>query len=438
VRKRLFVSAVAALGVSALVLAAAGIAKIGGGAGTSVLPASSCQALQYGGSGKPQVIVASDLPLQGSSRTQTIEMTKAIVFQLKASGWKAGKYTVGYQSCDDSTAQAGKWDPAKCSANAGNYSRDKTVVAVIGTFNSGCAEIEVPIANRGGLGYVSPANTYIGLTHKPALPGEPNKYYPTGKRTYARVVAADDFQGSADVTLAKQLGLKKVYVLNDKEAYGFGIASAFKNVANGAKSLGVKVVGFAAWDPKASSYQDIATKIKSSGAQAVFLGGLECENGGKLVKDLKAGVPNVTLIAPDGFSSFGDTIKDAGAASEGMYISIAGQPYKNLPPAGKQFAQAFGKSIGKPASAVNPYSNYGATAMTVVLSAIAKSDGTRASVASHFFNASFTNTPIGNFALNANGDTNAGVISFYQIKNGKSPFVKLISPPASIVALAKP
>ena len=436
-RKLLFL-AVAVGGVAALTVAAAGIAQVAGPKSARVLPASSCGPLQYGGKGKPKFIIASDLPLQGSSRTQTIEMTKAILFELKTSGWKAGKYTVGYQSCDDSTAQAGKWDPAKCSANAGNYVRDSSVIGVIGTFNSGCAEIEVPIANRSSLGYISPANTYIGLTHKPALPGEPNKYYPTGKRTYARVVAADDFQGSADVLLMKQLKLKTVYVLNDKEAYGFGIASAVRNVANGAKSLGVKVVGFQAWDPKASSYQDIASKIKDSGADAIFLGGLECENGGKLIKDLKAGVPNAVLVAPDGFSSFGDTIKDAGAASDGMYISIAGQPYKNLPAAGKKFARAFGKSIGKPAAQVNPYSNYGATAMKVMLSAIAKSNGSRASVASHFYNASFTNTPIGNFKLNANGDTNAGVISFYKVKGNDAPFLKIISPAANLVALAKP
>src|SRR5205814_9375415 len=104
-----------------------------------------------------------------------------------------------------------------------------------------------------------------------------------------------------------------------------------------------------------------------------------------------------------------ERVKVAGAASEGMYISIAGQPYKNLPPAGKKFAQSFGKSIGKPATGVNPYSNYGATAMQVVLVAIAKSDGSRASVASHFFKASFANTPIGNFSLHKDGDTNAGV-----------------------------
>jgi branched-chain amino acid transport system substrate-binding protein len=426
--------------VVAAALAVTGVAtgKIGSSRGASALPASSCGPLQYGGSGSPQFIVPSDLPLQGSSRSQTIEMSKAINFELKSHGYKAGKYTVGYQSCDDSTASAGKWDPAKCSANAQLYSRTKQVIAAIGTFNSGCAEIEVPVANRVALQYVSPANTYIGLTHRPALPGEPNKYYPTGKRTYARVVAADDFQGSADVLLTKQLGLKTVFVVNDKEAYGFGIASAYRNVANGAKSLGVKVVGFQAWDPKAATYSDLAAKIKNSGAKAVFLGGLECENGGKLIKDLKAGIPGIQLIAPDGFSSFKDTIAHAGDASDGMYISIAGEPYKNLPAAGKKFAQQFGKSIGLSASKVNPYSNYGATAMLVLINAIAKSNGTRASVSSHVYNQSFVNTPIGNFKLNANGDTNAGVISFYHVQGKQANFLKIIAPPLNLVALAKP
>jgi branched-chain amino acid transport system substrate-binding protein len=434
VRKRIrFGIPLAVIVVAALVVAGVATGKSSQSRSSSVLPTSSCAKLQYGGSGSPQFIIASDLPLQGSSRTQTVEMTKAIAFAIKQAGYKAGKYTVGYQSCDDSTAQAGKWDPAKCSANAGVYSRTKEVIGVIGTFNSGCAEIEVPIANRAGLGYLSPANTYIGLTHGPALPGEPAKYYPTGKRNYARVVAADDFQGAANVLLAKQLKQTPVYILNDKEAYGFGIASAFRNVA---KAAGVKVAGFTAWDPKAASYQDLATKIQNSGAKSIFLGGLECENGGKLIKDLKAGVPDALLISPDGFSSFGDTVKHAGDASEGMWISIAGQPYSSLPPAGKKFAAAFGKSIGLPAAKVNPYSNYGATAMQVMLAAIAKSDGSRASATKGLFNVSVATSPIGGFTLNKNGDTNQGAISFYQIKGGQAVFKKLISPPGVLVAKA--
>ena len=429
----------AAVVAVALVATGAATGKIAGPSSAkhaSTLPASSCGPVQYGGSGSPQFIVSSDLPLQGSSRSQTIEMTKAIAFTIKNRGYKAGKYTVGYQSCDDSTAQAGKWDPAKCSGNAGLYSRDKTVIGVIGTFNSGCAEIEVPVANRAGLQYISPANTYIGLTHRPALPGEPQKYYPTGKRTYARVVAADDFQASADLLLMKGLKKKKVYILNDKEAYGFGIASALQNVA--IKSKLMKVVGFEAWDGKAASYEDIATKVSDSGADVVFLGGVECLNGGKLIKDLKAGAPNALIVGPDGFSSFKDTIKDAGSASNGMWISVAGQPYKELDASGKAFAQAFGKSIGLPAAKVNPYSNYGATAMSVMLNAIATSGGTRAGVTKGVYSKCYKGTAIGNFCLNKNGDTNAGTIQFYRVVGQNAPFVKTITPPTSLVAKATP
>src|SRR5438093_243064 len=124
------------------------------------------------------------------------------------------------------------------------------VVGVIGTFNSGCAEIIIPVLNRapdGPVGMVSPANTYVGLTHSGpgTASGEPDKYYPTGKRNYIRIVAADDFQGAADAQLAQQLGLKKVYVLNDKEAYGLGVATDFRNSAT---KVGIKVAGFSAWN----------------------------------------------------------------------------------------------------------------------------------------------------------------------------------------------
>jgi branched-chain amino acid transport system substrate-binding protein len=262
----------------------------GGGGNATTLPASSCQGLYYEGSGKPDFIVPSDLPLQGSGRTQTIEMTNAIKFVLKQANFKAGKYNVGYQSCDDSTAQAGKWDSSKCSANANAYAQNKSVIGVIGTFNSGCAEIEIPILNRapnGPLGMVSPANTYVGLTHSGpgTAAGEPDKYYPNGKRNYIRMVAADDFQGAADAQFMKDQGAKSVFILNDKEAYGLGVATDTKNSAT---KLGLKIAGFTAWDPKASSYEALATKIKQSGADWVYVGGLICENGAKLISDLKA------------------------------------------------------------------------------------------------------------------------------------------------------
>jgi branched-chain amino acid transport system substrate-binding protein len=408
----------------------------GGGGGVSPLPASSCQSI-YQGSSKPDYIIASDLPLQGSSRTQTIEMTKAIKFVLKQHNFKAGKYNIGYQSCDDSTAQAGKWDSGKCSANGHAYANNKKVIGVIGTFNSGCAEIIIPILNRasdGPVGMVSPANTYVGLTHSGpgTASGEPDKYYPSGKRNYIRIVAADDYQGASNAMLAQQLGYKSVFIFNDKEAYGLGVASDFRNAA---KKLGLKIAGFTAWDPKASSYQALANKVKQSGANVVYLGGLECENGSKLIKDLR-GVLGKTfpLIAPDGFSSFGDVWKNTGGAGLGMYISVAGEPNDKLGPAGKKFVKDFGAEIG---TQPNPYSAYGAQAMEVMLTAIANSGGSRATVADNLLKTKVKDGILGNFSINANGDTTSNPVTQYKLgPGGKAPAFKTIVPPANLVKAA--
>jgi branched-chain amino acid transport system substrate-binding protein len=427
--------------IGALVLAAAGCggkksSSSSSSGGATALPASSCSDIYYEGSGTPDMLIASDLPLQGSGRTQTVQMTSAIKFILKQAGFKAGDHTIGYQSCDDSTAQAGKWDSAKCSANANAYANNTSVAGVIGTFNSGCAEIIIPVLNRapnGPVGMVSPANTYVGLTHTGpgTAPGEPDKYYPSGKRNYIRIVAADDFQGAADAMLAKQIGAKKVYILNDKEAYGQGVAGDFKNVL---PRVGLTTAGFTAWDGKASSYEALANKIKQSGADAVFLGGLICENGGKLIKDLRSGLgPDVKILAPDGFTPISAVVTGAGSASEGVYVSVAGEPNDKLGSTGKTFVKDFGAT--QPGGQVDPYSSYAAQATSVLLTAIEKSDGTRAGVTTQLFNTDVTNGILGNFKINSNGDTNSNPVTIYLIKGGKqTTFVTLVPPPNLVAA----
>jgi branched-chain amino acid transport system substrate-binding protein len=401
--------------------------------GATPLPAATCSAIQ---NPDGNLLLASDLPLQGAGRSQTIQMTKAIAFELAQHGWKAGNYTLAYQSCDDSTAQAGKWDSGTCSTNAGNYASDSSVVGVVGTFNSGCAEIEIPIENRaanGPLAMVSPANTYVGLTHSGpgTAAGEPGKYYPTGKRNYARVVAADDFQGAADATLAQKLHVKKLFVLNDKEAYGQGVAT---NTANAAKKLGITVVKDVAWDPKATSYSALALQIAHSGATAVFLGGLICENGGKLIKDIRAGAPNVTILAPDGFTPVSADVQQSSGKANGMYVSVAGLPNEKLPAAGKAFVKAFGKT--QSGGQVDPYSVYAAQAADVIIAAVAASDGTRAGVASALYKVNIPNGILGPMAFNQNGDVSANPVSIYKVVGGKSTTYQVIVPKNSLVAAA--
>ena len=169
---------------------------------------------------------------------------------------------------------------------------------------------------------VSPANTYVGLTHKgPAIaPGEPEKYYPTGKRNYTRIVAADDFQGAADALLTKQLGYKSVFILNDKEAYGLGVANDYQNSA---KALGLKIAGFTAWDPKASSYEALATRIKQTGADGVSRRADLRER-----READQGPPERprSEVPADRSRRLQRLHRRNGPAADGMYVSVAGIP----------------------------------------------------------------------------------------------------------------
>jgi branched-chain amino acid transport system substrate-binding protein len=395
--------------VAALALVAAGCGGGGGGGAPEALPSSSCTAIEYKGDGDPDYIIASDFPLQGSSRNQTEQIVAAIRYQLDQQDWKAGDYNVGFQSCDDATAQAGKWDSGKCSQNANNYAANDKVIAVIGTFNSGCAAIEIPVLNEasdGGIPMMSPANTWPCLTVN--LPGgcdasEPDKYYPSGTRNYLRVAPSDDYQGAAVAEFAQSEGIKNVYILNDKEAYGLGVATTFKKAA---EYLGIKVAGFEAWDPKAASYEALFKKIQGTGADAVFLGGLIDENGAQVIKDKVAVLgPNdgkVKLLAPDGFTTQA-TIDESGTAAAGMYMSVAGVPIDAFKGAALDFIDGLEKGplAGK---SIDPYAIYGGQAIQVVLGAIAASDGSRSDVLKQLFATKVTDGLIGSFSFNANGD----------------------------------
>jgi branched-chain amino acid transport system substrate-binding protein len=380
----------------------------GGGGEIEALPSASCSDLEYEGEGDPDVLIASDLPLQGSSRTQTLQIVGAIRYLLQQRNWKAGDLNVAFQSCDDSTAQAGKWDPGKCSQNANAYAGNEKLVAVIGTFNSGCAQVEIPVLNQapgGGLLLMSPANTYVCITE--GGPGcaddEPDKYYPTGSRNYARVAPHDAYQGAVDAEFLVGEGVKSCYILNDKEAYGLGVATNFKNAA---ESLGITTAGFEAWDPMASNYEALMRKVKGSGADCLFLGGLIDENGAQVIKDkVKVLGPNtgaVKLMMPDGFTTQ-QTIDEAGVENtRGAYLSVAGVPIDQFTGTAEEFINGYKETLG--GEPVDPYAIYGAQAAQVVLDALAKSDGSRGGVIEQVFQTKVDNGLIGTFEINENGD----------------------------------
>jgi branched-chain amino acid transport system substrate-binding protein len=328
-------------------------------------------------------VVATDLPLQGASADASADTNKAIALILEQAGGKAGKYAVTVKPYDDSTAAAGAWDAATCAKNANDHVANKVEVAVMGTYNSGCAKVEVPVLNgdtTGPMLMISHANTNPGLTKK-WDPGEPDKYYPSGTRNYGRVVATDDFQGAADAQFAaKDLKVKKCVVLNDAQTYGVGVATAFTAEA---KKQGIEIVAEAAWDSKQPNYTALFQGFKDAAPDCVFLGGINDNNGEQMIRD-KVSVlgPNdgaVKLIAPDGFSGYKGV--QGMAEAQGMYISFAGLPASELAKAGgaaAKFVTDFKAKYG--ADPVSPYAFYGAAAFQYILASIEASDGTRKGV----------------------------------------------------------
>lgn len=403
----------AVLGVAAALL----VVGCGGGGGE-----------QGGGTGGgPTATIVSDFPLQGSARPQNETIVNAIKLALEQRNNKAGDVTIDYQSQDDATAQAGKWDEAKCTQNAQSAAQNQDIVGWIGPFNSGCAAVEIPILNQAGLGMVSPAATALGLTKPSSDPSEPDKYYPTGERNYTRVIVADDKQGRAGALWMRDLGVKRVYILDDQETYGKGLADQFQQ---NAEASGIQVLGREGIDGKAANYRSLMAKIAQLNPDAIYFGGITQNNAGQLVSDkVGAGMPNdqVVFMGPDGI--FEDSFLDAaGSAAEGIYVTFGGLPASELPSKGQDFVQQYKDKYG---SDVEAYTAYGYEAANVMLDAVDrayKADGevTRAGVVRELFNTKDYNGVLGTWSFDENGDTTLTELSGQEVQNGKFEFNRTI------------
>jgi branched-chain amino acid transport system substrate-binding protein len=376
-----------------------------------------------GSTGSKNVKIYSSLPLQGDSRPQSEDVVRGEQLALEQAGNKGGSCTVKYTSLDDATASAGKWEPGATSQNARKAAQDDATIAYLGEFNSGASAISIPITNEAGILQVSPSNTAVGLTREQgADKGEPAKYYPTGKRTYGRVVPADHIQAAAQVSYMKDNGVTKVYILNDKEVYGKGIAD---QVATIGKAQGLQILGNEGIDTKAANFRSLAAKVKSSGADAMFFGGITQNKGVQLWKDVYAANPSIKLFGPDGVaeSAFSEKIGDA---EKNTFITNPTLDPKLYPAAGKEFFKAFKDKYGKDPE---PYAIYGYEAMGVVLNAM-KTAGDkcndRQAVIDAFFNTKGRESVLGTYDIDENGDTTLSDYGGNRIEGGKLVFDKVI------------
>jgi len=382
------------------------------------------------GTSTSEIHVYSSLPRQGTNT----EQTDTLVEQIKATldGQTVGNFKIVYTDLDDSSAAAGgDWDGAVEQANANKVAADPDAMIYIGTYNSGAAKLSIPILNEACIIMISPANSYPGLTKAVegvTQPGEPDIYFPKGYRNYVRVIATDDAQGAAGAEWAKSMSKTKAYVLDDTQTYGHGLAASWALHAN---KIGIEVVSpnktSEGFDAKSTDYAAVAQKIKASGADIIYIGSITGQNTGKLWKDLRAALPDMTIMTGDGV--FEKSWYDgAGESGNGTFLTFGGVGPDQLTGAGKEWFEKFKTDHNGDQPAT--YTAYGNASAAVALNALktATTANDRYEVLKAVLATKELDTVVGKVTFDANGDAQGGSISAYEVKTSWPPeFVSILS-----------
>jgi branched-chain amino acid transport system substrate-binding protein len=371
--------------------------------------------------------IYSSLPLQGPHRAQSESIINGEKLALQEAGGKAGAYKVNFASRDDATAgdSAGPgWSPGKTADNASKAAEDSRTIAYVGELDSGASAISIPITNEAGFVQVSPAATAVGLTKlvPGADKGEPDKYYPSGDRTFARVVPADEVQASAGATWAKEMGVRKVFLIDDKSVQGQGLVEQFRIAAEG---IQLELAGGKSMDPRAGDYRGLASQIADENPDLVYFGGGVEHNAARLWRDLHAAMPAARLMGSDGLL-VPDFYGRVGDAAGRTYLVSATQDPSQLAAPGQRFLRDYRRVFGERG---DRYAPYGHAAMALLLDAIRRA-GERANqrgvLVDKVFDTSNLKSVIGTFSIDDNGDTTLDQLAGYRLRDGRPILVKAL------------
>jgi branched-chain amino acid transport system substrate-binding protein len=366
--------------------------------------------------------IFSSLPLQGARADQAKSIVNAQKLALRDSGGRVGDYKVNFASADDSTAGGDRvgWDPDKTAENARKAVENTRTIAYIGELDSGATAISLPITNEAGFVQVSPGSTAVGLTKflPGAEKGEPDKFYPSATRTFARVVPADDVQASAAAGWTRSLGARRVFLLGDKSLEGDGLVELYRAVA---PEVGLRIVGADRMDPRSDDYVDLAAEIAKTRPDAIYFGGADSSNALRLWRDLDDAMPEVVLMGSQNLlvPSFYERL---GNAERRTYITSVAQNARQLPPPGRRFVREYTREFGE---RPDPLAAYGYTAMSMVLDALDRA-GDRAAererVVEELMGTTNFNSIVGRFSIDDNGDTSLEKVAGYRVQGKRLVF----------------
>ncbi len=401
------------------IVSVAALSACGGGGNSS-----SSGGAEATGPASKTVAVYSSLPMRGPAAAETVPLVKGIRLALSQAGGQAGQFTVTYQSLDDS-ARSGGWDASQTAANARKAAADPRTVYYIGEFDDDASEVSMPILNQAGIPQVSPANTNVALTK-----GAPANYWPTGTRTYLRIVPTDSVQAAADLLAMRQAGCTKVAVASDEEAYGNRLA---KLIAVQKGYYGTDVVSDAGINPGERSLHSYALMLKDIRADCLLVAGVASEGTVELTKEVHAELPAAKIFGPaDMCTSAWTNSKDGGVPATVDPLIECTQVTQSVAayPGGKAFLAAYKAKY--PGSNPKPYALLGYEAMKLGLSTIAglgANGDSKLAVLSALFATTDRHSVLGTYGFDKVGDTTLKSIGLYRVgASGNPTFVKTITP----------
>ena len=402
---------IGALLPGALALAVLGGCGGGSGGGTKV----------RGG----ELVIYSSAPQRGASAEQGRDVEAGARLALDDAGEKAGKFKIRYVALDD-TGGKGRWDPARVSANARRAVANARTIAYIGELDPGASAISIPILNKAGILQVSPLDSAEGLTRTDgAGPGEPDKYYPSQDRNFARVVPADHVQAAAAATYMKVRGVTKVYLVGDRSGYGTSLG---RQVADRVKDGGVGIAGSDSFAPGTTDFASLTSKIEASGADAVYVSADEPSDAASFVRSLHAAAPQLSVFGPSRLAVPAFT-KAIGPAGSVTFLTRPTLDPKLYPPKAGSVFKAFEERYGRPG---RPEALYGYEAMAAVLEAIkaaGDAGNDRKAVTQAFFATKNRESVLGTYSIDGDGDTSLTDYGGYRVRSG-APLFDRVLPPA--------
>jgi len=374
--------------------------------------------------------IYSSVPLHGASSVSGQAVVNGERIALQGAG-RIGRYRIVLRVLDDSSPQAGEWDPGQATLNARQATQDRTTIGYLGDLDSGASAISIPLLNRVGIAQISPTSTAVGLTEDApgAYPGEPQKYYPTGVRSFARVVPNDSVQAAAMLSLQRSVGCAKTFVLEDGEVDGEDTATTFELTA---RSSRLRVVAVQMFDPKASDYSSLAASVAQTGANCVLISALTENNAVLLTRQLAAALPHALIFGFQGMaeSTYADPAQGGiPIALDPRVLLTAASPDASADPAAaRTLVSTYARRYGQP----QPDAIFGFEAMSLMLSAVrratddGRSQARRSNVVAAILTTRKRHSVLGTYSIDGNGDTTLSRFGVYRVVDGQLTLWKVI------------